>query len=1176
MPREESRDTAPSPGAEPRTGDRPAEPAPPVAPAGDPERAARRLAAAIVPRFADLAVVHLFDFRAAAREPRRPVLRTAASAATEAAGHRLAALLAGDLTAGWETADPVPAALARGETVHIHDLDGPTAGFLSVQLGVPGLAGPLRGRSALLLPLRSGGALLGDVLLVTEPDRPAHRPDDLAALEALVSWTADDIANGLLSEDEHPLAHRLWTEAGPELPIRAPGLDLRYRYLPDQTSATGRLGGDWFDVIPLPGGRTALVIGDVAGHGPEAALRMSQCKAMVRTLASLDPAPEVLLLRFDRLIRRLAAEYERYQGLLVTCVYAVYDPEFRRCQIANAGHVPPALVTGEGRCEFVTGAAGVPIGVGGVPFEPCTVDTPDGSLLVLYSDGLVETGHLDIEDGFRAIADRLGRPAGTLDLTCDGLLAELHAGAASGAGERSDDVTLLVARLLGPPADALATPSPSEAAAGDAPPDVAAGAPAAGPPAAEAILVGRDRELIKIDRLLAAARLVTLTGLGGIGKSHLARYAADRCVKGRSGFADGVRIIDLSAVQDPALLLPSVLTALGFVRRPGDVPDETVLRQVMADQRLLLVLDGCEHLAEACAVFVRGLLRAAPGVRVLATSRCPLRVPGEHILVIPPLDEDEALALFRARAARTSPDLGLSGTAEHIARGLCVRLDGIPLAVELAAGRLRRRSLDDLASMTGDPFELLTSEHEVRPMRHRSMRSSIGWSHELCEPAERLLWARLSVFAGTFDLAAAVAVCADDELAPDEILELLGRLVRTSILVAERAPDEEEAGEGGARYRMFDTVRRYGLERLASLDDRRGVRRRHLDHHRRVAVDDGDLWYDKDQAERFDRMELHHRDLRSALEFAFSEPGEARGGLALATALWPHWGIRGFVTEGRTWLSRGLTLETAPSALRTRALWVHGWLAGLQGDQTSALLSLEECCALADRLDDERAGTQALQFSAEIALRRGDRAVAVPLYEEALAGHRALGDTPGIVTCLHQLALCHALSADPGTESGAQDLRLAFVLCDTALDVSATTSDHWRTSATLYSYGVSLWRLGDGRAAERAVLRSLRLKRPLGDRVGIGLGLALLSWIAAERGRPEEAARLTGAAQRIWNETRSPLAGFRQMKRLDDRIWAIVSTSCHDAAERARRAAAEPLAPLLDDLLEGTPPDSAG
>ncbi|TDD81047.1 PP2C family protein-serine/threonine phosphatase, partial [Actinomadura rubrisoli] len=431
------------------------------APAGDdrpdPAASVHRFAEAIVPRLADFAAVHLRDEFVRGPEARLdptwtrvgpPLRRIVSLDATPS--RRIGHLLPAGQVAHWTDGGPVQAALLRGDCVHISRVTGSAADHFAAQLDAPGLERALHGRSLLALPLTAHGAMLGDALIVGEPERPPYGEREVAMLAELARWAAAEIGGALRRQDAHQTAHRLWRESGPELPAHTAGIDLAYRYAPVQ-SPPSLLGGDWLDAIPLPGNRTALVVGDVAGHGAEVAVRMGRCKTMVRTLASLDLPPDVLLSRFDRLVRRLGEEYGRDEDFLATCVYAVYDPATRECRIASAGHVPPILVHPDGRAETLRLSPGTPIGYGGDGFGSCSLTPADGSLLALYSDGLVETRHQDLEEGIRSVATRLTGRQRPLEQTCDEVMAGL------GTGERLDDVTLLLARLTGPDSPAPVT-----------------------------------------------------------------------------------------------------------------------------------------------------------------------------------------------------------------------------------------------------------------------------------------------------------------------------------------------------------------------------------------------------------------------------------------------------------------------------------------------------------------------------------------------------------------------------------------------------------------------------------------------------------------------------------------------------------------------------------------------
>jgi predicted ATPase len=363
--------------------------------------------------------------------------------------------------------------------------------------------------------------------------------------------------------------------------------------------------------------------------------------------------------------------------------------------------------------------------------------------------------------------------------------------------------------------------------------------------------VGRTAELARLARVLAASRLVTVTGAGGVGTSRLAAHAA-----ARAGVRDGVWRVELAPVRDPELVHHAVVEALGLTDHTTRAPRETLLAH-LAERELLLILDGFEHLVDTCASLVTELSCRAPGLRVLAVGRRPLEVAGEHLFPLGPLDLDEAAELFVDRAARHG--IGLRDDPD--VRELCRRLEGIPLAVELAAGRLRALSPAQLLERLDDRFQLLTGGSRDALPRHRTLRTAIGWSHELCTPEERLLWSRLSVFAGWFDLEAAEYVCGGDGLPADDVLDVVAELLAQSLLTREETVT-------GVRYRMLDTVRAYGADWLEATGDAARLRRRHRDWYVGLATWCELDWFSPRQHEVAARIEAELPNLRLACGWA--------------------------------------------------------------------------------------------------------------------------------------------------------------------------------------------------------------------------------------------------------------------------------------------------------------------
>ncbi|MGH3392311.1 MAG: ATP-binding protein, partial [Actinomadura sp.] len=398
-----------------------------------------------------------------------------------------------------------------------------------------------------------------------------------------------------------------------------------------------------------------------------------------------------------------------------------------------------------------------------------------------------------------------------------------------------------------------------------------------------------------------SSRLVTLTGAAGVGKSRLAIQVA-RDV--RRAFPDGVWLVELAKLDDDSLVDSAVAAALELSVSSGRAPID-VLINYLADKRLLVVLDNCEHLLGACARLMRRLLPEAPGLRVLATSREPLGIGGEQVWLVPPLSvpepeslrsgtahQYEALTLFEERASLVLPGFVLSPENEAVVARLCRRLDGLPLAIELAAVWLRALSVEQILARLQDRFGLLTTGDQTVEARHRTLWAAVEWSFDLCSELERTLWARFSVFSGEFDLDAAEAVCGDDDL---DVLTGIAGLVAKSVLV-------RDEGGTSARYWMLDTIRHFGAERLATTGEREGLRRRHRDYYLSLAESVEAESRGPQLAEWTARLRAERGNLWAALDYCLTEPGEPRTGMRMAAALWPYWVAGGFVRDGRHWL----------------------------------------------------------------------------------------------------------------------------------------------------------------------------------------------------------------------------------------------------------------------------------
>ncbi|MFB9909120.1 LuxR C-terminal-related transcriptional regulator [Allokutzneria oryzae] len=653
-------------------------------------------------------------------------------------------------------------------------------------------------------------------------------------------------------------------------------------------------------------------------------------------------------------------------------------------------------------------------------------------------------------------------------------------------------------------------------------------------------------------RLLSATRLVTLIGTGGVGKTRLATRVA---MDARQSFRDGAWLVELAALEEPALLAQTVADTLRISDHTARSP-MAVLTDYLRDKQILLVLDNCEHLLDACSRLAGELLAVSAGLRILATSRQVLAVQGEHLLIVPPLptpapdhspaaadiDRYDAVRLFVERAAAVLPEFRVTDDNSAVLAGICHLLDGIPLAIELAARRLQVLSEKEILIRLGDRFNLLSGGRRAAPSRHQTLQAAIDWSFDLCTPEERTLWTRLSVFTGGCDLDAAEAVCAGRGIDREDVLNLVAGLVDKSLLA-------KEEHDGRSYFRMLHTIRDYGRTRLPASEEAM-MRRRHRDYYHRLAVRAEADWLGPRQPSWCERLRAEHANLRVALDYCLVEPGEKQIGLAMVTLLWSYWVTYGFISEGRRWFELLLALATEPTPLRAKALWITGWIEQIRGDHFAARVALEECHALAERLGYQSAQAYAVHYTAHAAMSEGDHAAALVLYEDALARHRALNDEVGVITLLYKLAFCYCLRGD--ARHG--DVDHAIALCVECLRRSEACGEIWCRTYALFVYGLGLWKQGKHREAAEMVRRCVRLKRSLNDSPGVGLALELLAWIATADGHHERAARLMGAAQRIWQTIGGPLNGIAQLIACHDEAEAAVREALGDAAFHAALA----------------------
>ncbi|WP_188195213.1 ATP-binding protein [Nonomuraea sp. SYSU D8015] len=632
--------------------------------------------------------------------------------------------------------------------------------------------------------------------------------------------------------------------------------------------------------------------------------------------------------------------------------------------------------------------------------------------------------------------------------------------------------------------------------------------------------VGRRHEIAEVKRLLSEGRLVTLVGVGGVGKTRLAlRVGFDL----RRAFHDGVWLVELAALENPDLLVQTVTETLEIHDRSVRPPME-VLIDHLRDRETLLILDNCEHLLDACAAMAETLMRSVPGLRILATSRQALGVVGERMMPLPPMSVPEAdgvrptaeslrhsdaVRLFAERAQAVVPGFEITDANRDSVAGICRRLDGIPLAIELAAVRLRAVSVQQLLTRLDDRFRLLTTGSRAAMPRQQTLRALIDWSHALCTDAERLLWSRLSVFSGGLDLEAAEHVCSGDGIAFEDVFDLVNGLVDKSVLARE---------EHGAtvRYRLLETIRQYGRDRLRDSGEEAVLRDRHRDWYLDLATRAQRDWYGPDQVTWFARLRADHGNLRTALDHCLTTPGQAEAGLAIATALRFYWIAAGALREGRVWLDRLLATAPEPTAERAKALCVNARLAVLQSDFEVAGKTLDECRDLGRRLGDPAVIAGAAYVGGLSALIRRDPESAVTLLGEAAEGNRAAGDEMGLVNSLMYLATAHSLLGH--SDQATAQFKECLAICD-------TRHEHWFRSYTLWVFGIEIWRQGDTARAVEMEREAIRLKQPFDDRLGIALCVEALAWMAAGDAT-DRAAVLLGASQESWRSFGGPLFGY--------------------------------------------------
>lgn len=685
-------------------------------------------------------------------------------------------------------------------------------------------------------------------------------------------------------------------------------------------------------------------------------------------------------------------------------------------------------------------------------------------------------------------------------------------------------------------------------------------------PAPRTSFVGREREMIEVKRMMAMTRLLTITGVGGSGKTRLALEVARDLV---GAYPDGVWLAELAPLADPGLVPQAVARTLGVKEQPGQPLTDT-LAETLRTKRTLLVLDNCEHLLDGAARLVDALLDSCPHLRILATSREALGIAGEVRWTVPSLsmldpqsadtveelERSESARLFVERASARRPGFSLTPDNTQAVAQICHRLEGIPLAIELAAARVGALSIKQISERLTASLKLLTGGDRTQVPKQRTLRGTLDWSHELLSTNEKKLFGRLSVFAGGWTLEAAEEVGADGSIEGSDVLDLLGRLVDKSLVVA------EAEAQGAVRYRTLEPIRQYARERLEESEESEAIQRRHAEFFLALAEEAEPEVEGPQQAAWLERLEAEHDNLRAALSWSLERGEEAELGLRVAGALGQFWYLRGYLGEGRRWLEEALAKSSpASTAARANALHRLSFLAYLQGDLDRAqeaseeglkLEGVEQFWDIAGRRS-VAAGLGRLMLGI-VASAQGDSERAIQLYEKSLALSRKIGDKRGIADNLLLLGIEMRPRGDlgkarelleegmvVGREVGDPELLAAFLtqLCDTFLlqgDLERATvvgdkavaicrehKHRFMLSEVLCNLGwVALLR-GNLERATTLYVESLELKREVGLMLPLPEPLDGLACVATARGETERAVRLFGATQALHELVRNYL-----------------------------------------------------
>jgi predicted ATPase/DNA-binding CsgD family transcriptional regulator len=654
--------------------------------------------------------------------------------------------------------------------------------------------------------------------------------------------------------------------------------------------------------------------------------------------------------------------------------------------------------------------------------------------------------------------------------------------------------------------------------------------------------VGRERELTGVIEALDGHRLVTLCGPGGAGKTRLALAVAEHVSTTLPG---SVFLAELADVSDPHLV-PSCLASALSVRERPDSGVVASLTEAIGGQRVLILLDNCEHLVEACAELAAALLVACPDARLLATSRQSLAVPGELAWRLaslttpsaeqaPPPEElrrYESAQLFLERAGTFQPGFVLTADNAPAVARICELTEGIPLAIELAAGRLTALAPEQIADQLQDALAVLTSRSRLLPSRQRTLRATIDGSYERLAPSDRVLFNRLSVFSGPAGLDAVRAVCADTVLPAIEVLDSLARLIDQSLVQAEAATQE-------LRYRLLELLRQYASEKLAEAGEEEAVRRRHAEHFAALAEASYAENARGSQPDWGHRLAEAGPNSRAALDWSLRAAPDLA--LRIAAGLSWFWHTRSNLAEGRRWLERALRAADGDPAVRAQALHGAGQIAYRQDDCGAAQAFLTEALEIQRRLGDELATARTLRSLGLALLSLGDYRHANQCLEEALAIQRVRGDRFDVARTLGSLAL---LSIEAGRYAA------AGARCEECVALARQSNDEWGLAISIGTQGELALEVGDHEAAWSHLRASIGLLARLNDTASVAYRLEGFARLAAARSEPERALTLAAAAAGVWKRS-GAVAVPHWRRRVDEsmaRCRRVLSPQAADAA----------------------------